>query len=388
MEKENIDYQTLNDSSKCESFSKINVLSFTENGKKFICNPNLQKQYVFSIKNDKIIIDKLSNTNDNNSMTLNSLLIKDIIGFSFNAFLIDLKNSEILKGKEIINKSLEYNLTDEIENLKKQNDEELKRKIIINFSLSLLSKVNTSCCSCCCCCCKSSSKERSLTDFELLILVDKIAIFEEFNLFVSLLSKFLNLNIKNDNDQKYSHILIKNNNISLPIVKKRYLLYLNPIGGQGTALKCWKKVENLFVNKNSFVEIEKFYTDYYRHAYDNTLNIKDNNMYQGIICCSGDGIIHEVINAIMERDRINNEFWDIPVGVIPAGTSNALAKTLVNNAESYDLNEENAAYLILRGDSLWIDLAEIEFLNEQKRVYFFLSLCLAFIADVDLDSEL
>ena len=55
MEKENIDYQTLNDSSKCESFSKINVLSFTENGKKFICNPNLQKQYVFSIKNDKII---------------------------------------------------------------------------------------------------------------------------------------------------------------------------------------------------------------------------------------------------------------------------------------------------------------------------------------------
>lgn len=136
------------------------------------------------------------------------------------------------------------------------------------------------------------------------------------------------------------------------------------------------------------MEIEKFYTDYYRHAYDNTLNIKDNNMYQGIICCSGDGIIHEVINAIMERDRINNEFWDIPVGVIPAGTSNALAKTLVNNAESYDLNEENAAYLILRGDSLWIDLAEIEFLNEQKRVYFFLSLCLAFIADVDLDSEL
>ncbi len=299
-----------------------------------------------------------------------------------------------------MNKKLKYNLLDELKSLKDVKlNEEPKRKIIINLSINLLSKINKSCCSSCCCCCRSKTKDRELVEYETFILVNSISKLEDLNTFIRNLSKYLNLSIKNEANDKnndnindfcqlYSYLDFKDNNITLPIVKKKYLLYLNPIGGQGTALNCWKKVEKLFINKNSFIEIETFYTDYYRHAYDNTLNIKNNDSYQGIICCSGDGIIHEVINAIMERDRINNEFWDIPVGVIPAGTSNALAKTLVENAEAYELNEVNAAYLILRGDSMWIDLAEIEFLNDSKKVYFFLSLCLGIIADVDLESEL
>lgn len=398
MEKENLDYQTLTESTKMDSNCKIEVLYFTENKKHFNCNKNFVNSFVFCLKNDNIIIDKYTN-NDENTMSLNTLLIKDIIGFSLNAFVVEISNADISKGKEILNKKLKYNLLDELKSLKDVKlNEEPKRKIIINLSINLLSKNNKSCCGSCCCCCRSKTKDRELVEYETFILVNSISKLDDLNTFIRSLSKYLNLSIKNEandknNDinefcQQYSHLDFKDNNITLPIVKKKYLLYLNPIGGQGTALNCWKKVEKLFVNKSSFIEIETFYTDYYRHAYDNTLNIKDNNSYQGIICCSGDGIIHEVINAIMERDRINNEFWDISVGVIPAGTSNALAKTLVDNAEAYELNEVNAAYLILRGDSMWIDLAEIEFLNDAKKVYFFLSLCYGIIADVDLESEL
>jgi sphingosine kinase len=129
-----------------------------------------------------------------------------------------------------------------------------------------------------------------------------------------------------------------------------------------------------------------FHTQYEKHAYDYTLemNIKH---YDGIVCCSGDGIVHEVINAIFHREDRDEFIKSIPIGVIPGGTSNGFAKSLcVASGEEY--NAELCAYLIIKGFSREIDIFEIETPSRDKNIYSFLSVAWGLIADIDLESEL
>lgn len=129
-----------------------------------------------------------------------------------------------------------------------------------------------------------------------------------------------------------------------------------------------------------------FHTQYEKHAYNYTLemNIKH---YDGIVCCSGDGIVHEVINAIFEREDRDEFLNTIPIGVIPGGTSNGFAKSIcVSSGEEY--NPEICSYLIIKGFSRKIDIQEIETASREKKIYSFLSVAWGLIADIDLESEL
>jgi len=58
--------------------------------------------------------------------------------------------------------------------------------------------------------------------------------------------------------------------------------------------------------------------------------------YGGIIIVSGDGLLHEIIQGIFQRidafDAIK-----IPLGIIPAGTGNGLARSLAHiTKQKYD----------------------------------------------------
>jgi sphingosine kinase len=129
-----------------------------------------------------------------------------------------------------------------------------------------------------------------------------------------------------------------------------------------------------------------FHTQYEKHAYDYTLemNIKH---YDGIVCCSGDGIVHEVINAIFHREDKDEFIKTIPIGVIPGGTSNGFAKSLcVASGENY--NPELCSFLIIKGFYREIDILEVETPSREKNIYSFLSVAWGLIADIDLESEL
>jgi diacylglycerol kinase family enzyme len=135
----------------------------------------------------------------------------------------------------------------------------------------------------------------------------------------------------------------------------------------------------------SSIEIEVFHTQYYKHAYENTLTMNFRN-YHGVICCSGDGIVHEVINAIFHREDKDDFLRLIPIGVIPGGTSNGYAKSICEDAEEI-CNPENCSFIICKGQVKEVDIQEIEFVNKEKKVYSFLSIAWGLIADIDLESE-
>ena len=52
----------------------------------------------------------------------------------------------------------------------------------------------------------------------------------------------------------------------------------------------------------------------------------------GLVIVSGDGLIYEAINGLMARQDGPAAILALPIGVIPAGSGNALAKQLTHTA--------------------------------------------------------
>ncbi len=100
--------------------------------------------------------------------------------------------------------------------------------------------------------------------------------------------------------------------------KKKVLLINNPCSGKSSKKPSTEAI------------IERFSDDEYEFSVHDTTGpgdatnivkreLEDNDL---VICCGGDGTLNETINGVMDMPR------RVPVGYIPAGTTNDLASTL------------------------------------------------------------
>jgi sphingosine kinase len=153
--------------------------------------------------------------------------------------------------------------------------------------------------------------------------------------------------------------------------------------GSGIKLKIYF-VYSHFNKGLSSIDIDVVETQYYRHAYDYVLSM-DIKQYEGIICCSGDGITHEVVNALLNREDREECIQRIAIGVIPVGSSNGIAKTICEESGE-TFTPQNCAFIIAKGRSRPIDILEIE-TQSGKKIYSFLSVAYGIISDIDLESE-
>ena len=101
---------------------------------------------------------------------------------------------------------------------------------------------------------------------------------------------------------------------------------------------------------------------------------------------SGDGLVHEVINGLMNRPDSKQLCEASIFGVVPGGTGNGLVKSLLDRGnENYGVQE--AAFRIIKARTVNVDLTEISLEYERKKVYSFLSFAWAIFADIDINSE-
>ncbi|KAL1809050.1 hypothetical protein DCAR_0728578 [Daucus carota subsp. sativus] len=162
---------------------------------------------------------------------------------------------------------------------------------------------------------------------------------------------------------------------------KKLLIFVNPFGGRKSATKIFAAdVKPLLDDANILYTMQE--TKHQLHAKEITYKM-DLSMYDGIVCVSGDGILVEVINGLLER-----EDWDsairMPLGVVPAGTGNGMAKSLLDLV-GYPCTALYAVLAVIRGHKRSLDVATI--LQGETRFYCVLMLAWGLVADIDIESE-
>ena len=123
--------------------------------------------------------------------------------------------------------------------------------------------------------------------------------------------------------------------------KKRILLIINPIAGKLSTKASRFRMAELF-RKNGY-QVDMKSTKAKGHATQLVLeHALDNDI---IVCCGGDGTLNEVISGVMQLGV------QIPVGYIPAGTTNDFATSLNLSSQI-----EVAAQTIMAGHKKTLDI--------------------------------
>ncbi|CAN6219241.1 unnamed protein product [Urochloa humidicola] len=162
---------------------------------------------------------------------------------------------------------------------------------------------------------------------------------------------------------------------------KRLFIIVNPYGGKRSGQSIFQnEVLPLIEAAGILYTVQE--TKHRLHAQEIAHSL-DLRKYDGIVCVSGDGIMVEVVNGFLQR-----EDWEtaikVPLGIIPAGTGNGMAKSLLHAAgEPFSIS--NAVFAIIRGHKRALDVTSVV----QGKTTFFSVLMLTWglVADVDIESE-
>ncbi|XP_028984225.1 sphingosine kinase 2 [Betta splendens] len=178
---------------------------------------------------------------------------------------------------------------------------------------------------------------------------------------------------------------------------RRLLLLVNPFSGRGLAMQ-WCQTHILPMIREANISYNLIQTERQNHARELIREISLSE-WDGIVIVSGDGLLHEVMNGLMERPD-----WEqaikTPVGILPCGSGNALAGS-INHYAGYDmcLREPlllNCCFLLCRGGVRPMDLVSVTTspapssntrASVARRLFSFLSVAWGFVSDVDIESE-
>ncbi len=127
---------------------------------------------------------------------------------------------------------------------------------------------------------------------------------------------------------------------------KKVLLIVNPVAGK---LKLHSELFNIvevFCNNDCLVTTA--ITQYRGHGSELARTAKENG-YDMVVCCGGDGTLNEVMSGMLEgRSKA-----ELPLGYIPAGSTNDFADTL-----GIPSIPTAAAVNICKGDRVGIDVGD------------------------------
>lgn len=168
------------------------------------------------------------------------------------------------------------------------------------------------------------------------------------------------------------------------------LMLVNPHSGRGKSISIYRKkilpfLDNLNIAHNTFI------TESDSRVYDYIFkkDIEELMKLRSIVVVSGDGLLHETINALMAREDWKQAVG-VPIGVIPTGSGNGLAYTLVRQNFKETRNSDEVIKIcteqVVRDETCLADLVKITF-KQKPPLWSFLSIGWGLLADIDIDSE-
>uniref|UniRef100_A0A8C9XL29 sphingosine kinase n=1 Tax=Sander lucioperca TaxID=283035 RepID=A0A8C9XL29_SANLU len=164
------------------------------------------------------------------------------------------------------------------------------------------------------------SRQRAEQCFRLASLQDPCANLEEAEKWARALSSGLStwLPLSNDNELQRASMSV----LSRP---SRMMLLMNPQSGKGQALTLYNNHIQRMLNEAG-VTHTLVITERQNHARE-LVKEADLSQWDALVIMSGDGLLFEVINGLLERPDWE-EAIRTPLGILPSGSGNALAASI------------------------------------------------------------
>ncbi|KAI4879505.1 hypothetical protein NFI96_018151 [Prochilodus magdalenae] len=167
----------------------------------------------------------------------------------------------------------------------------------------------------------------------------------------------------------------------------RILLLLNPHSGKGQAHSLFTTHVQHMLQEAS-IPYTLIITERQNHARELVREV-DLSQWDALAIMSGDGLLFEVVNGLMEREDWE-EAIKTPLGVLPGGSGNAVAASIHHYCGLQPMSGEellvSCGFMLCKGLVSRLDLTSIRTASNQ-RIFSFLSLAWGFVADVDIESE-
>jgi len=167
--------------------------------------------------------------------------------------------------------------------------------------------------------------------------------------------------------------------------QRTFLVVVNPFSGKKRGAQHYEsEVLPMFTEAN--IKCDLLVTNHAGHA---TERLKEDggdlSTYDGIIAVGGDGLLYEMMQGIQTRGDKDELLRRVTFGIIPSGSGNGLAASVVHSAGEVDSILANT-FVICKNGSKPADLSLYE-TSAGNRYLSFLSLSWGIVADVDLESE-
>lgn len=166
-----------------------------------------------------------------------------------------------------------------------------------------------------------------------------------------------------------------------PLRRRRFLIYVNPVSGRGKA-PCVFRHKVAPMLREADVDFELVTSQRPGHAREHVME-EDLSVVDCVMIVSGDGLMFEVINGLMERSDKDRAILT-PLSIVPTGSGNAMAASLLHaSREPYGV--VSAVFSSLKGRARPMDLLHLS--TPTSSLYSALSFSWGLVSDIDLESE-
>ncbi|XP_068148038.1 sphingosine kinase 2 [Drosophila tropicalis] len=167
--------------------------------------------------------------------------------------------------------------------------------------------------------------------------------------------------------------------------RRRVLVLLNPKSGSGNGREVFNMHVSPVLNEAE-VPYDLYVTKHSNFASE-LMSTRRLDAWCCVVAVGGDGLFHEIVNGLMQREDWEQVLPNIALGIIPCGSGNGLARSIAHgyNEPYFSKPVLGAALTVISGRSSPMDVVRVQL--KERSVYSFLSIGWGFISDVDIESE-